>query len=358
MVSNSISIAGRLFDFSEPQVMGIINVTPDSFYAPSRTPLSDDTSSAGTSIAASPSGPASIAASPSPSASASSLLLSRAEALLRQGATMLDVGACSTRPGSAPVPSDEEWQRLDAAFTALAPLREAHPDLIISVDTFRADIARRCVLEHGVHIINDISAGDLDPAMFPTVADLRVPYVLTHNPSGTIPAVPPSPSVPSLSPSSPSSPSLSPSPFPSSPLVTVPGGFPAGASPSSPSADYLPSVARFFADRLQRLYSLGVTDVILDPGFGFGKTIEQNYALFRHLGDLIRLFPDNPMLVGVSRKSMIWRLLGITPDEALNGTTVLNTLALNAGAHILRVHDVLPAVEAVRLCQMVNPPHP
>ena len=379
MVSNSISIAGRLFDFSEPQVMGIINVTPDSFYAPSRTPLSGDTSSAGTSIAASPSGPASIAASPSgpasiaaspspsPSASASSLLLSRAEALLRQGATMLDVGACSTRPGSAPVPSDEEWQRLDAAFTALAALREAHPDLIISVDTFRADIARRCVLEHGVHIINDISAGDLDPAMFPTVADLRVPYVLTHNPSGTIPAVPPSPS--SLSPSSPSSPSPS-SPLvtvpggfpagasPSSPLVTVPGGFPAGASPSSPSADYLPSVARFFADRLQRLYSLGVTDVILDPGFGFGKTIEQNYALFRHLGDLIRLFPDNPMLVGVSRKSMIWRLLGITPDEALNGTTVLNTLALNAGAHILRVHDVLPAVEAVRLCQMVNPPQP
>ncbi len=294
----TLNIAGKLIDFSSPQVMGIINVTPDSFYAGSRTPIASG-------------------ASGESSAGASSLLR-RAEEMVAQGAAILDIGACSTRPGSAPVSADEEWRRLDAALTALAPLRASHPDVLISIDTFRADVARRCVRDHGIHIINDISAGQLDDTMFATVAELSTPYILMHNPS-------PDPASPSSSAFLPAS--------------------------STESSSFLPSVARFFAERLAQLYALGVADVILDPGFGFGKTLEENYALLHHLNDLICLFPDNPFLIALSRKSMIYRLLGITPDEALNGTTVLHTLALQAGAHILRVHDVLPAVESIRLVQ-------
>ena len=282
-----LNIAGRLIDFSTPQVMGIINVTPDSFYAGSRTPMTD-------------------------------ALLQRAEEMVEQGAVILDVGACSTRPDSTPVSADEELRRLDTAFAALTPLRDRHPDIIISLDTFRADVARHGVRDYGVHIINDISAGRLDPAMFTTVADLRVPYILTHYPHPS---------------------SLTPHPSSLTP---------------HPSSSFLPDVARFFAERLARLYDLGVADVILDPGFGFGKTLEENYELLRHLADLIRLFPDNPFLIALSRKSMIYRLLDITPDDALNGTTVLHTLALQAGAHLLRVHDVRPAIEAIRLCQMAQ----
>ena len=305
----TLNIAGKLIDFSTPQVMGIINVTPDSFYAGSRTPMAP-----GASGGASAEG---------------SVLVQRAEEMVAQGAAILDIGACSTRPGSAPVSADEELRRLDAALTALAPLRTLHPDILISIDTFRADVARRCVRDHGIHIINDISAGQLDNTMFATVAELRTPYILMHNPSPD--------------PTSPSSSTLAPAASPSSAFTL--GGFPADSSP------FLPSVARFFAERLSQLYALGVADVILDPGFGFGKTLEENYALLHHLHDLIRLFPDNPFLIALSRKSMIYRLLGITPDEALNGTTVLHTLALQAGAHLLRVHDVRPAVEAIRLVQ-------
>ena len=276
----TLNISGHLVDLTTPQVMGIINVTPDSFYAGSRTPMTSD-------------------------------CLIRAEEMVAQGATILDVGACSTRPGSTPVSADEELRRLDAALKALIPLRDSHPALLVSVDTFRADVARRCVCDYGVHIINDISAGQLDDAMFATVADLHTPYVLTHFPH------------------------------------------PSSLTPH-PSSSFLPSVARFFAERLAQLYALGVADVILDPGFGFGKTLEENYALLHHLGELIRLFPNSPFLIALSRKSMIYRLLDITPDEALNGTTVLHTLALQAGAHLLRVHDVRPAIEAIRLCQAVK----
>ena len=291
----TLNISGRLVDLSIPQVMGIINATPDSFYAGSRTPMPDS-------------------------------LLRRAEEMIEQGATILDIGACSTRPGSAPVSVDEELRRLDTALTALMPLRDRHPDILISIDTFRADVARRCVRDHGIHIINDISAGQLDEAMFTTVADLHTPYVLTHNPA----------------------------PDPASPAASLTS--PLGSKEHSPEPDlsFLPAVARFFAERLSALYSLGIADVILDPGFGFGKTIAENYLLLRRLDDLVRLFPDNPFLIGISRKSMICRVLNISPDEALNGTTVLNTLALQAGAHILRVHDVLPAVEAIRLCRAFN----
>lgn len=282
----TLNVAGKLIDFTTPKVMGIINVTPDSFFADSRTidPSIKDTSS---------------------------FLLHRAESMIGQGAFILDIGACSTRPGSTPVSAEEELRRLDFALTTLAPLRERHPELLISIDTFRSDVARHCAIKYGIHIINDISAGQLDPAMFTTVADLHLPYVLTHYPQ-----------------------------FSSS----EPGVF-------SAESPILPSVARFFAEKLNSLYSFGIVDVILDPGFGFGKTLEQNYALLHHLGDLIRLFPSNTFLVGVSRKSMIYRLLGITPEEALNGTTVLNTIALQTGAHILRVHDVQPAMEAIKLCR-------
>lgn len=282
----TLNIDGRLLDFSTPQVMGIINVTPDSFYASSRTTHAS--------------------------------VLSVAESMIASGATILDIGACSTRPESCPVSADEELRRLDAALTALSPLRTTHPDILISLDTFRAAVASHGVREHGIHIVNDVSAGSLDPLMFETVADLHVPYVLTH--SGGLPATP----------------------------------APTAPSPVATPATFLPSVARFFADRLQQLYALGVSDVLLDPGFGFGKTVEQNFTLLRHLGDLIHLFPEHPFLIGLSRKSMICRTLDITPDAALNGTTVLHTIALQAGAHILRVHDVSPATESIRLLTALN----
>lgn len=275
-----LNIRGRLVDISRPWVMGIVNATPDSFFAASR----------------SANGEAAVV---------------RARQLMDEGADILDVGACSTRPGAEPVDAETEWQRLAPVLEAL---RREWPESLLSVDTFRASVARRSVEEFGINVINDISAGELDEAMFPTVAELRVPYVLMHG----------------------------------------------GSAASMLSEDMtdgdvlLSSVARYLAARLQQLYALGVSDVLLDPGFGFGKTLGQNYSLLRRLPALAVAFPGVPFLVGVSRKSMIHRLLDISPDEALNGTTVLNTLALQAGAHILRVHDVRQAVEAVRIWERLN----
>ena len=252
--------------------MGILNVTPDSFYAASR--VQEEVA-----------------------------IRERVAQMLSEGANIIDVGAFSTRPGASEVSETEEMQRLDQALTII---RKNFPDALVSVDTFRADVARRCVRDFGVNIINDVSGGLLDDALFETVAELQVPYVLTHS-----------------------------------------GGL--ADAPTAASETFVEDVCRFFAERLQRLYELGVADVILDPGFGFGKTLEQNYQLMHRLSDIVGLFPDNPVLVGVSRKSMIYNLLEITPDEALNGTTVLHTLALQAGARILRVHDVREAVEVVRI---------
>lgn len=271
----TLNLRGHLTDFSQPQVMGILNVTPDSFYAASR-------------------------------AQGAEAIRARAEQILAEGGSIIDVGACSTRPGGEAVTADDEMHRLD---TALTIVRKDFPEAVVSVDTFRADVARRCVRDFAVDVINDVSGGAVDERMFETVADLRVPYVLTHS-----------------------------------------GGMADAAVPDAASSEaYLPAVARFFAERLQTLYEMGVADVILDPGFGFGKTLQQNYQLLHGLGRFIALFPDNPFLVGVSRKSMIYRLLGTTPEESLNGTTVLHTIALQAGAHILRVHDVREAVEATRI---------
>lgn len=260
-------------DFSQPRVMAVLNATPDSFFAASRSESAE-------------------------------AVRSRAEALMAAGADILDVGAQSTRPGFVRLGEEEEWQRL---APALETVRRLFPQVPLSVDTFYASVARRAVRDFGVDIINDISGGDGDCAMFETVAELGVPYVLTYD-----------------GPSSAEHESLS-------------------------SDELLASTARYLAERLERLYALGVADVILDPGFGFGKTLAENYALVGRLGELARTFESSPLLVGFSRKSMIWRLLGTSPEDALTGTVVLNTLALQAGANILRVHDVREAVETVRI---------
>ena len=268
-VPYSINVNGRLLTFECPLVMGIVNVTPDSFYSVSRVEEGSE-------------------------------LLSRCRRMLADGADIIDVGACSTRPGSDPVSEAEELKRLHAAFELLD---KEFPDAVFSVDTFRAKVARECVREHSVAIINDVSGFDSDVAMLDTVAELNVPYVLTHS-KGV-----------------------------------------AGDTPHY--ADFIPEVFKQLADKMWRLRQCGVKDIIIDPGFGFGKSLQQNFAMLDVLEEFSML--DAPLLVGVSRKSMITKTLDVTPEEALNGTTVLNTIALMKGAHILRVHDVKAAAEAVKL---------
>ena len=268
--------------------MGILNATPDSFFVGSRTPVDGGTEA----------------------------LVERARQMMDEGAAILDLGAVSTRPDAEPASEDEEMRRLAAA---LEPLRKALPEAIVSVDTFRASVARRVVRDYGVAIINDVS-GCADPDMLATVAELRVPYVLTHNPSAAIGGA----AAPNVA------------PFSTDESVAKPIDV---------------RVAQFFAWHLEEFYAAGVADVILDPGFGFGKTMAENFALMAALPRLVKLFPQTPFLVGISRKSMIYRLLGTTPEASLNGTSVLNTLALQAGAHILRVHDVREAAEAIALVQ-------
>jgi dihydropteroate synthase len=225
--------------------------------------------------------------------------------IVDEGGTMIDVGAYSTRPGAEPVTTKEEMMRLRRGMKVV---REVAPDAVVSVDTFRSDVAKMAVEELGADIVNDVTAGELDEKMFQTVAKMGVPYVLTHN-------VKPAPLCPVGK--------------------TMQGGN--------------QSVLRFFAEKVQQLRDLGQKDIILDPGYGFGKTLEENYELLAHQ-EMLNVF-ELPLLVGVSRKSMIYKLLGCTPNEALNGTTVLNTIALQKGASILRVHDVKEAFEVVKLYQ-------
>ncbi len=267
-----INVDGKLMDLNEPQVMGILNVTPDSFFENSRTQTE-----------------AEIAA--------------RAELLVSEGASMIDIGAYSSRPGAADVSSREEMERL---ATALRIVRRVAPQAVISIDTFRAEVARQCVEEYGAHIINDISGGNLDPAMSQTVARLHVPYILTHM-----------------------------------------RGTPQDMQQHTDYEDVTKEVLVSLGSRAEQLHEMGVCDIILDPGFGLAKTLEQNYELLARMNVLKEL--ELPLLVGVSRKSMVYKLLDCTPEEALNGTTVLHTLALLGGANILRVHDVKPAVEAIRI---------
>ena len=278
----TINVNGTLMDLSTPRVMGIVNVTPDSFFAGSRTQTEAD-------------------------------IARRVEQLLTEGADILDLGGYSSRSGAADVSPAEECERLRLG---LSVIRRVCPDAVVSVDTFRADVARMCVEEYGAAIINDISGGELDAEMFPTVARLGVPYILMHM-----------------------------------------QGTPQTMQDKPRYDDLLRDVFLYFARKVQQLRDLGQKDIILDPGFGvgFGKTLVDNYTLLAHLEEFASVF-QLPVLVGVSRKSMITKLLGITPAEALNGTTVLNTLCLTKGAAILRVHDVRPAVEAVRLVQAMQSP--
>lgn len=268
----SLNCGGRLLELRQPQVMGILNVTPDSFFAGSRMGTESE-------------------------------IAVRCAQIAEEGGTMIDVGAYSSRPGADDVPVAEEMERLRLA---LSVVRREVPGMVVSVDTFRADVARMCVEEYGAHIINDISGGSIDRQMFATVAALGVPYILMHM-----------------------------------------RGTPRTMQASPEYDDVVREVFLYLSERVRTLRGMGVKDIILDPGFGFAKTLRHNYVLMDRLADFAEF--DLPLLVGVSRKSMIYKLLGGTPEDALNGTTVLNTLALAKGANILRVHDVRAAVEAVRI---------
>lgn len=260
----TLNIGGQLLSLEWPLVMGILNATTESFYEASQMHTAD-------------------------------AVAERALTMLHEGASIIDVGGCSTKPGLAPVSEEEEMRRLGMA---LAAIRTVAPEAILSVDTFRASIAERCVREFGVQMINDVSGGEADERMFATVADLQVPYVLTCNKGRWT------------------------------------------------------ELMYDLAERINRLHLMGVNDVIVDPGFGFGKTLDDNYRLMVHLEELHLL--ECPLLVGVSRKSMIYKHLDITPTEALNGTTALHTVALMKGAHILRVHDVKAAREAILITEKLK----
>ena len=272
-----INVNGKLMDLSQPQVMGILNVTPDSFYAGSRGVAERD-------------------------------IIDRLRQMTDEGASIIDIGAYSSRPDADDVSTEEEMARLRHALNLI---RQHQPDAVVSVDTFRADVARMCVEEYGVAIVNDISAGGMDDEMFPTIARLGVPYIAMHM-----------------------------------------KGTPQTMQINPQYEHFLKEIFYFFSEKVQKLRDLGVKDIIIDPGFGFGKTMEHNYQLMNHLEEF-KLF-GLPLLVGISRKSMIYKLLGTTPEEALNGTTVLNTIALQKGAHILRVHDVKAAVEAVKIVEKMK----
>lgn len=272
LLTKYLNVNGHLLDLSVPQVMGILNVTPDSFYSGSRMQTETDISA-------------------------------RALQILDEGASIIDIGAYSSRPQAEHISPAEEMKRLRVG---LEIVNRNHPNAVISVDTFRAEVAEYCVKEHGVAIINDIAAGEMDAQMFETVARLGVPYVMMHM-----------------------------------------QGTPQSMQREPHYENLLREVFLYFARKVQQLRDLGVKDIVLDPGFGFGKTLEHNYELMAHLEEF-SIF-ELPLLVGVSRKSMIYRLLGGTPQDALNGTTVLDTIALMKGANILRVHDVREAVETVKI---------
>lgn len=268
---STINCRGRLLDLSQPKVMAIVNLTPDSFYSESRCPSVGDA-------------------------------LRRVGDALSQGADIIDFGACSTRPGAQVVDADEEWRRLEPVLVAA---RRKYPDAVISIDTFRSQIAEQSVSE-GADIINDISAGAIDDKMFSTVGRLQVPYVLMHM-----------------------------------------RGTPATMQQFATYGNVTAEVMSELSLQLRRLTDCGVHDVIIDPGFGFAKTIEHNYELFAHLSDFAVF--DKPLLVGISRKSMIYNLLKIKSEDSLNATTALNMMALQAGASILRVHDVAEALQVVKI---------
>jgi dihydropteroate synthase len=269
-----INIRGKLFDLGVPKVMGIINITPDSFYKGSRVNSNED-------------------------------VIRTAAEMISEGADILDVGGYSSRPYADDVTPEEEKKRVLGAIDVIS---RNFPGTVISIDTFRSDIAYEAVTRYGAHIINDISGGDADNKMFSIVKELNVPYIMMHM-----------------------------------------QGTPGTMQKNPVYEDIISDILTWFGSRIVNLQSSGVKDIILDPGIGFGKTINHNFEILRRLGDFA--ITGLPILVGVSRKSMISKTLGITPDEALNGTSVLNTIALMGGADILRVHDVKEAKEAVKLLE-------
>lgn len=275
-VPYSLNIGGRLIELAHPIVMGILNATPDSFYSASRVESERD-------------------------------IAERALQIVAEGGKIIDVGAYSTRPGADEVSQEAEMERLRFALEVIAKVA---PEAFISIDTFRADVARMCVEEYGAHIINDISGGTMDRRMFRTIAHLGVPYILTHI-----------------------------------------QGTPQTMQQHSQYENLIADVMLYFSQRVNDLRALGAKDIILDPGFGFGKNLKQNYALMHHLDDFSEF--GLPLLAGVSRKSMIHQLLGVTPAESLTGTIALQTVALTKGANIIRAHDVREAVESIRIVQAV-----
>lgn len=274
---STINCRGHLIDTSIPKVMGIINITPDSFYSASRFRVESD-------------------------------IIKRVEDIIEEGGDIVDVGAYSTRPGADELSEQEE---LDRILPALTLIRKKYPDLIVSVDTFRSNIARSLVKESLTDIINDVSGGEIDSAMFETIAELNVPYIIMHN-----------------------------------------KGIPQNMQQKPVYRDVVAEVSLWMARKVDILRGLGVNDIIIDPGFGFSKTMEHNFTLFSHIEefDLFQL----PILIGISRKSMIYKLLETDAERALNGSSVLNTVALMKGANILRVHDVKEAVECVKLVSKIK----
>jgi len=274
---NTINLNGRLLDLTKPVIMGILNVTPDSFFDGGKYKTEKK-------------------------------VLKRAEEILEHGGTVIDIGALSTQPGTVGISTKDEIDRL---LPAVRAVKKAFPNAFVSIDTYRSWVALKVIEDCGPCMVNDVSGGNFDVHMYDTVGKLGVPYVLMHM-----------------------------------------QGTPLKMQKNPEYEDIIRDISMFFTDSVKKLTKAGVKDVIIDPGFGFGKTLEHNYELLNRL-DSFKVF-QLPLLVGVSRKSMIYKLLGSNPEEALNGTSVVNTLALMGGADILRVHDVREAVEAVRIMNMVR----
>ena len=268
----TINCGGELLDLSQPKIMGVLNITPDSFYDGGKYASKEN-------------------------------ILGRVRTMINDGCDILDIGAYSSRPGAEIITPSEELKRLSPV---LEIVRVEFPDIIISVDTFRSEVVKKVVADFNVNIINDISAGNLDDKMFETIAELNVPYILMHM-----------------------------------------QGNPQSMQNNPQYNNVIRELMEYFSEKVEKLKLLGVHDLIIDPGFGFGKTVDHNYRILKYLDDF-KIF-ELPILVGLSRKSMIFKLLEISPEEALNGTTALNTLALINGANILRVHDVKEAKESIKL---------
>lgn len=271
----SLNCRGKLINLSTPKIMGILNVTPDSFYDGGKFRTKKE-------------------------------ILKKTGQMIEEGASIIDVGAYSSRPGAENITIEEEVKRLG---TALEAIRTDFPDVFISVDTFRSQVALMAVKDYEVDIINDISAGAADENMLNTIAELNVPFVMMHI-----------------------------------------KGTPQNMQINPAYDNVVEEIVKYFSEKVQKAKLSGICDIIIDPGFGFGKTLEHNYQILNQL-DIFKLF-ELPILVGLSRKSMIYKALDTTPKQALNGTTVLNTIAIMKGANILRVHDVKEAIETIKLCSL------